>query len=106
MRLNRIGLATAFAVALLALASAAPVAAQDESGMETDTVTLTGQLNETAEGAYVLIEPESGEEVVVRGPGLADHVGSTVTVTGTWATDEDGSTYLAVSTVSAIDEAA
>lgn len=105
MRPNRNALVTTFAVALLALASAALVVAQDESGMETDTVTLTGQLNETAEGAYVLIEPESGEEVVVRGAGLADHVGSTVTVTGTWATDEDGSTYLAVSVVIS-DEAA
>jgi len=94
------------AMTLLTFGPAALVAAQDdESGMEMETVTLTGQLNESADGGFVLIEPESGEEVVVDGPGLADHVGSTVTVTGTWATDEDGNTYLAVSTIETSDEA-
>jgi hypothetical protein len=106
MKLNRSGLAVVLAMALLAFGTAGLVAAQeDESGMETETVTLTGQLSESADGGFVLTEPESGEEVVVDGPGVADHVGSTVTVTGTWATDEEGNTYLAVSTIETSDEA-
>lgn len=104
MRLNRYGLVV-FAVALLALGTVAMVAAQDEGGMESDSVTLTGQLNQSDDGGYTLIEPESGEEIVVDGPGLADHVGEKVTVTGTWSTDEDGNTYLAVSTVESSAEA-
>jgi hypothetical protein len=101
MRINRNGLVVAFVAALLACGTVA-LTAQDE-GMEQETdresVSLTGQLNETADGGFVLIEPESGEEIVVEGPGLADHIGSSVTVTGTWATDEEGGTYLAVSSV-------
>ncbi|MEZ5330842.1 MAG: hypothetical protein R2991_02045 [Thermoanaerobaculia bacterium] len=105
MKINRLGLAVALVATLLALGTVATLAAQDEGSMDMEKapVTLTGQLNESADGGYVLVEPESGEEIVVDGPGLADHVGSKVTVTGTWETDEDGNTYLAVTEVKESD---
>lgn len=98
---NRLSvLGAACALVLLVLASAGMVMAGEEhAGAET---TLTGLLNSTEDGGYVLIEQASGESIALTGSAsLADHVGSNVTVTGTWAEDAAGAKTFEVATVEA-----
>jgi hypothetical protein len=64
--------------------------AEQEAGM-----TLTGMLSIDGNGGYVLIEEQSGDSVALQGPqGLADHLGSTVKVSGRWVDDPDGTYFL------------
>lgn len=90
-------LGAALAVALLALAPATAVLAQE--GMSADEeVTLTGQLTTDDAGGYVLVEQESGDSITLAGSvDFAEHVDSTVNVTGKWAEDSEGYRYFEVS---------
>ena len=97
---SRNPLILAFTVALLAFGLIGPLAAAEE---ETEEVTLTGELAQDSAGEFQLIDPESEVEVALRGAEdeLADMVGSTVEVTGSWAEDDEGEMYFAVSSVAA-----
>jgi hypothetical protein len=95
-RLN--GYGVALAAVLLVLAPAAALLAAEE-----EAVSLTGQLTTDEAGAYVLIEQESGDSIVLRGSSeLADHVGSMVKITGKWAEDSEGYKYFEVSKVAPV----
>ncbi len=93
-------------LALLALGPAGVLLAEETKTESERTmaaeITLVGQLSETEEGDFVLVEQESGDEIVVRGPEtLADYLGQTVKITGTWAKDDAGVEYFAASTIEA-----
>ncbi len=94
-------LTIALTTALLVFVSAA-IAVSQEAELE-EEVTLLGQLSEDADGGYVLVDPESGDEVSLRGQeeALAEHLGSAVAVTGRWAEDDEAGPYFAVSAVEA-----
>lgn len=78
---HRNRLTAVLAIALLALAPAALVQAEEMA----DEVTLTGQLSRDDEGGYYLVELASGDVISLEGPNeLDEHVGSTVEVTGKW----------------------
>lgn len=94
MRLKLDRIAIALITAVLVLGTVTLVAAQDEG--ESDMTSLTGCLAETDDGSYVLEEEGSGEEIALEGEGLSDHVGHTVSLTGEWAEDEDGTQYFVV----------
>lgn len=100
-RLSPFGVA--LAVALLALAPAAAVVAQEDPAAAApaeEEVTLTGQLSADDLGGYVLVEQESGESIpLVSSLDLSAHVDTTVNVTGTWAEDEEGNKTFEVSSV-------
>lgn len=89
-------------VTLLLLGPAVALPAQESStapAAQQEQVTLTGQLAAGERGGFVLVEQESGDSVVLRGPvELADYVGSKVQVTGTWV-EESEATYLQVATI-------
>lgn len=92
----------ALAVALLTLAPAVAVVAQEAGMAETaeEEVTLTGQLSADGQGGYVLIEEASGESIpLVSATDLSEHVDTTVNVTGKWAEDAEGSRTFEVSSV-------
>lgn len=97
MRNNAHRLAAIFAFVALLVGPIGLAMAQESEVME--ELTLTGRLSET-EGSYVLVERESGDEIVLSGPKeLADHVGHEVRVTGQFAADLDGKEVFAVSSV-------
>jgi hypothetical protein len=73
-------------VAALLLTTAGLVVAQEAA--EAEAVSLTGCLVE-ADGVYTL-EAADGKKATVVGDMLADHSGHKVTLTGTWAKDDDG----------------
>lgn len=91
------------AVALLTLAPAAAVVAQEDPAAEAtaeEEVTLTGQLSADDQGGYVLIEEASGESIpLVSAMDLSEHVDTTVNVTGKWAEDAEGNRTFEVSSV-------
>lgn len=92
----------ALAVALLTLAPAAAVVAQEAEIGEAaeEEVTLTGQLSADDQGGYVLIEEASGESIpLVSAMDLSEHVDTTVNVTGKWAEDAEGNRTFEVSSV-------
>jgi len=93
----------ALTLLLLAAGLTGMAVAQEEAYEE--EVSLTGSLSENLAGQLVLIDPESDKEIPLRGSEeeLAQHVGSTVTVSGRWAEDEDGKAYFAVSAVRPAD---
>jgi hypothetical protein len=92
------------AALVLVLAPAGLAVAQESeqpAAEQTEEISLTGQLSiDDLEGTYRLIEAESGDSIVLRGPAeMAEHVGATVKVTGKWAEDENGVKYFAVSKI-------
>lgn len=92
----------ALAVALLTLAPAAAVVAQEPGMAETaeEEVTLTGQISADDQGGYVLIDEASGESIpLVSATDLSEHVDTTVNVTGKWAEDAEGNRTFEVSSV-------
>ncbi len=93
------GLTIAFTLVLLSCGLTGLAVAQEAETEE--EISLTGQLSESSTGQYILIEPESGDEIALRGSEdeLAEHVGSSITVSGRWAEDDDGEEYFAVSSV-------
>lgn len=97
-------MAIVLSLALLALGSANMIVAQEAE--EEGEILLTGRVGENAAGQFVLIDPESGDQVVLRGSEeeLAEHIGVDVIVSGSWAEDYDGTKYFAVSAVEAADE--
>ncbi|MGH9380140.1 MAG: hypothetical protein ACRD2Z_05960 [Thermoanaerobaculia bacterium] len=100
MKLHVKGFGVALAVALLALAPAVAVVAQEEEYAAEEETTLTGQLSTDEQGGYVLIEEASGESVsLVASMDLSQHVDATVNVTGKWAEDEEGNRVFEVSSV-------
>lgn len=96
-------LGVALAVALLALAPAAAVVAQEDPAAAApaeEEVTLTGQLSADDQGGYVLIDQASGESIpLVSSIDLSAHVDTTVNVTGMWAEDAEGNKTFEVSSV-------
>ena len=98
-----IGIALALTLGLSGLAAVAAQAAPAMQEAEQAEVTLTGQLSESAAGAYVLVEAESGSAIALRGSeaDLAENLGSAVSITGSWAVDDSGEQYFAVSSVEA-----
>lgn len=106
MRKQLYGLAALVAVALMLAIPAVALAQQTQTmGATEQSKTLTGQLSKTDDGNYVLTEQASGDSVRLQGSEqeLAKHVDSTVTVTGTWKTDDDGD-YFQVQSVRAASE--
>jgi len=104
MRMKKtIGIALALTLGLGGIAAVATHAAPVVQDAEQAEVTLSGQLSESAAGAYVLVEAESGNAIALRGSeaDLAPNLGSTVSVTGSWAVDDSGEQYFAVSSVEA-----
>lgn len=101
-RANGLTIALAFVLLTCGLAG---LAVAQETEME-EEISLTGRLSENSTGQYVLIDPESGDEVALQGSEdeLAEYVGSTVTVSGRWAENDDGDEYFAVSSVEPADE--
>jgi len=94
------------ALALLALgvagvATEQAVAQETAQDIQAAEVTLSGQLAQSAAGDYVLVEAESGDSIVLRGANddLAGHIGSSVAVTGAWASDDEGREYFAVTSI-------
>ena len=98
---SRNPLILAFTLALLTLGVVGVAAAAEEA--ESEEVTLTGELSQGGSGEFQLVDPESEVEVELRGSEeqLAEMVGSTVEVKGSWAEDDEGDTYFAVSSVAA-----
>lgn len=90
----------ALAVALLALLPAASLMAHDDKPAD-EEITLTGQLSYDQDmEAYVLIEEESGDSIVLTGSvDFAEHDGSKVSLTGKWAEDSEGFQYFEVSRI-------
>ena len=97
-------LAIVFSLVLLVLGSAGMAVAQEAEAEE--EILLTGRVGENAAGQFVLIDSESGNEIVLRGSEeeLAEQIGADVTVSGRWAEDENGIKYFAVSAVEPADE--
>lgn len=96
---KRLGIA--LAVALLALLPVASATAQDDMPAADEEITLTGQLSFDEEmEAYVLIEEESGDSIVLSGSvDFTQHDGSKVSVTGKWTEDSEGFQYFEVSRI-------
>ena len=84
-------------MALLLALGVATLTVAEEGGE--DKATLTGCLAETDEGDYLLQQQDSDDETTVRGEGLADHVGHTVTVRGKWSEDDEGNAYFMADSV-------
>jgi len=96
------GILAMLALALL-LGGAMPLLAE-EQGSTDEQVALVGQLASDGEGGYRLIERESGDSIPLRGNAqLAEHVGTTVKVTGSWGEDPDGTRFLRVSKIERAD---
>ena len=97
--LQRLGVVFTLALALLLLGPAAGIStlqAEDEQ-MET---TLSGQLSKNEAGSYVLVEQDSGDEVLLEGPEtLEEHLGAKVKVTGRWDKNDAGQDIFKVSAV-------
>jgi hypothetical protein len=80
-----------------ALLSAAPPL--QAATAQAPAVTLIGLLSVDANGDYVLVEEQSGDSIMLRGPAkLADHIGETVKVTGMWV-DASEDSYFEVTAV-------
>ena len=88
MKKNLQQLVVVFSLALLVLAVGAAAAGQannDDDKLKMKT-TLTGQLSKNTDGDFLLVEQESGDQVLLKGSEqqLEEHVGHAVTVTGKW----------------------
>lgn len=96
-------LAAVLAMALLLVAPAAALASEEGAEGAAEE-TLVGQLTTDEVGVYLLVEQESGDEVRLKSAvELKEHVGSTIEVTGQWATDADGE-YFEVWSVTPMSE--
>ena len=75
--------------------------AATETKMPEEETTLTGALSQSSDEHFYLTDPDSEVEVQLRGSEeeLADHVGSNVVVSGSWAEDDEGSVYFEVTAV-------
>ena len=87
-------LAMTLALAVATPATALPTAASFAS----EEVTISGCLKPAEMDDLFQVLKDDGETVLVSGDGLADHLGHTVSVTGTWKTKGE-TKYLAVSSV-------
>lgn len=74
---------------------------------ETEQATLTGQLTVTDDGDYMLVEPASGEAILLATADeeldLSAHVDTSVEVTGVWDEADDGSRTFVVTAISPTD---
>lgn len=99
------GLRIALTVALLAFGVTTMTMAMAGDPDKAKEMILTGQLSVDADEEYTLTDPDSGESVLLRGSEdkLAEHVGSSVAVTGSWAGDEEGNAFFKVTSVEPVN---
>lgn len=85
MKKNLQSLVVVFSLAVLVLAVGAASADLNNEKLKMKT-SLTGQLSKNIDGDFLLVEQESGDQVLLKGSEqqLEDHVGHSVTVTGKW----------------------
>lgn len=84
----------AVAVLVLGLVTAVGAAAAQQGAEGEIVVTLVGVLSIDGSGGYILVEQQSGDSIILRGPdALAEHVGDMVRVTGSWVDEPDVSYF-------------